>query len=585
MTRKISLFILPVIVLTTLNFYNGFTTEFYNPISDLHDDFEHMIKEIDANPKQERWRQPTQKQKVKEKGKKVPSELSYIHDNQLQENHMFSDSWLLNRERFLEINATLIYRIEDAALVAAWPRGQRNKEKKPYPHAKMLLDWTDFCVEHLSKWWGMIRILGDDKPGMFPHVISILDNYIRRHLNNLSPSSSSTLSSQLPPKELKNTIVMVAFMPYKSQRIKGRFKFLNKTDKFKSRQLTSYSLAATILPLFNVGFSRLIVIGREDNGHEFTRQACEILNSILDENRNNYNNNDNYLTEKLMVVLNDDNNDKDNTIATIGYSSPSTESNFKPIMEIAHVKILHDEWMKGEIRPGRKRKDTSYNIPRGAIIGLQKALMGKLDSTKEQDDWLGRNYDLTYWKYIYLTEPDTILNLNHNLLPLIKKSLDDGISLFPHRLHPLPHETDLPTNNTFNRGQYLPNHPPFSNITTLDPFGDNYISCCDDGLSAPGKENWIIQHGPRSETVNEGCKGRWWECGFFEHDDSTVFNMTEVIQGHARLLAYRFMRLHNGIGISFGTNNQGRQCIPSKTICDEEGSNRNKSNDIPLYDT
>jgi len=452
----------------------------------------------------------------------------------------------------------------------------------------MLVDWSDLCVEHLSKWWGMMRILGDDKPGMFPHVISILDNYIRRHLNNMSPSST-TLSSLLPPKELKNTIVMAAFMPYKSQK---RGELLDETDESKSRQLTSYSLAATILSLFNVGFSRLIVIGREDNGREFTRQACEILKSILDENRNNDNNNNDYSTEKLTVVLNDhdddddDNNDdgNDNTIATIGHSSPSTELNFEPIMEIAHIKIIHGEWMKGEMMPGRERKKNSYNIPRGAVIGLQKALMGKLDSIKEQDDWLGRNYDLKYWKYVYLTEPDTILNLNHNLLPLIRKALDDGISLFPHRLHPLPHETDLPTNNTFNRGLYLPNHPPFSNITTLDPFGDNYISCCDDGLSAPGKQNWTIHHGPRSETVNEGCKGRWWECGFIEHDGSTEFNMTEVIQGHARLLTYRFMRLHNGIGISFGTNNQGRQCIPSKTSCDEEGSNRNKSNDIPLFD-
>lgn len=157
MKRKISLCLLPVIGLTVLNFYNGFTIEFHNAGSDLYDDLEYMIKGIDANPKQERRRQPSQKQKAEKKGKKVPSELSYIHDNQLQKNHMFSDSWLLNRERFLEINSTIIYRIEDAALVAAWPRGRKDKEKKPYPHAKMLVDWSDLCVEHLSKWWGMMR--------------------------------------------------------------------------------------------------------------------------------------------------------------------------------------------------------------------------------------------------------------------------------------------------------------------------------------------------------------------------------------------------------------------------------------------
>ena len=171
------------------------------------------------------------------------------------------------------------------------------------------------------------------------------------------------------------------------------------------------------------------------------------------------------------------------------------------------------------------------------------------------------------------TEPDTILNLNHDLLPLFRTALDDGISLFPHRLHPLPHETDLPTNTTFNRGLYLPDYPPFSNVTTLDPLGDDYISCCDDGLSAPGKENWTMQRSSTND-LNNICSSnrRWWECGFNEYDDNSIeeFNMTKIIQGHVRLLSYRMMRLQNGIGAVFGTNNQGRQCIPSKTSCDDD---------------
>jgi hypothetical protein len=34
------------------------------------------------------------------------------------------------------------------------------------------------------------------------------------------------------------------------------------------------------------------------------------------------------------------------------------------------------------MRPCQQRKDNWYNIPRGAVIGMQKALMGKLDSIK-----------------------------------------------------------------------------------------------------------------------------------------------------------------------------------------------------------
>ncbi|OEU19264.1 hypothetical protein FRACYDRAFT_235314 [Fragilariopsis cylindrus CCMP1102] len=301
---------------------------------------------------------------------------------------------------------------------------------------------------------------------------------------------------------------MIAFMPY------------------KRKKLTSYSLAAAIVPLFNAGFSRLIIVGIQDNDHEYTREACVLLQSI----------------------------------------------NYKMRMEIAHVQILNMEWVKGEKAPGRKRVDTKSNIPRGAVIGMQNALMGKLDSNKERTEWLGKIHDVDYWKYIYLTEPDTILNLNHDLLPLFRTALDDGISLFPHRLHPLPHETDLPTNTTFNRGLYLPDYPPFSNVTTLDPLGDDYISCCDDGLSAPGKENWTMQRKGTND-LNNICSSnkRWWECGFNEYDNNSIeeFNMTKIIQGHVRLLSYRMMRLQNGIGAVFGTNNQGRQCIPSKTSCDD----------------
>jgi hypothetical protein len=114
--------------------------------------------------------------------------------------------------------------------------------------------------------------------------------------------------------------------------------------------------------------------------------------------------------------------------------------------------------------------------------------------------------------------------------------------------------------------------------------GDNYISCCDDGLSAPGKENWTMHGlkglGSNTNDLNNICSSnkRWWECGFNEYDSSTEFNMTKIIQGHVRLSSYRMMRLHNGIGAAFGTNNQGRQCIPSKTSCDDKEQQQRNQN-------
>ncbi|OEU11451.1 hypothetical protein FRACYDRAFT_245211 [Fragilariopsis cylindrus CCMP1102] len=158
-TISVLFLFLGVTVATVLNFYYGLSAnKFYNPVVvDLYDDFEYMRKvtEVDnnanANPKQQQQQQPQSDQKKKKKKKVVPLTLSYIQENELQKNHMFSDSWLLNRQRFLEIDSKQIYKIEDAALLPAWPRGKYDKVKHPYPHAKMLVDWTDFSVEHLSK--------------------------------------------------------------------------------------------------------------------------------------------------------------------------------------------------------------------------------------------------------------------------------------------------------------------------------------------------------------------------------------------------------------------------------------------------
>ena len=220
----------------------------------------------------------------------------------------------------------------------------------------------------------------------------------------VSPSSSSSSSSSPllpPPTELENTIAMIAFMPY------------------KRKKLTSYSLAAAIVPLFNAGFSRLIIVGIQDNDHEYTREACVLLKSIVDKNRNN-SNNDGNSTDDLTILLNDNNNNNsnNNTIATIGYTSSSTtKKNYKMRMEIAHVQIINKEWVRGEKAPGRKRVDTKSNIPRGAVIGMQKALMGKLDSKKERTEWLGENHDFDYWKYIYLTGKLYIIMLFNTVLP------------------------------------------------------------------------------------------------------------------------------------------------------------------------
>jgi len=66
---------------------------------------------------------------------------------------LFSATWLLNRKRFLELPIEQITSCESGAMVAYWNLYQKQFDGHGtlLPHAKMLLDWTDFNVEHLSK--------------------------------------------------------------------------------------------------------------------------------------------------------------------------------------------------------------------------------------------------------------------------------------------------------------------------------------------------------------------------------------------------------------------------------------------------
>ena len=482
-----------------------------------------------------------------------------------------------------------------------------------------------------TKWWGMLQIFNSesrDEAKLFPTVISRIKDYLQhrkpKSSSSLSSSPTTTIENDVPLT--KNTIAMVAFMPYMA---KGKAKRHIDPTGDKGRTLTAYSLAATLKPLFEANIRRVVIVGLKKNDYLHTRDACEVLKSIAfnDNNDNNNNNKEDgdiiFDNQQPTVIIN---SSSTNAIATIGYTSSSSspsiiiDDNKRPMMEVAHVQLTNKNWYE-YTHPGSSR--ILENVPRGAIIGMQLALSGKMKSKNEQIKWLGERYNnnnnnnnnlvgsesdsnsslnsegessssSSYWKYVLLTEPDSVLNLNHGLLPLMKDALDEGISFFPHRIHPLPHETDLPNDTTLNRGLYLPNVEPFSNVTTLDPLGDDdeddnkdeeYIACCDGGNIWPGFEGF--KRNPQS---------KWWENGFRhlndnsknnnDNDNSTninitaaSYNLTKIRKGHRRLLKYKWMRLKDGVGIVFGSNNNGRFCVPSKTMCTNENNNSKNNND------
>jgi hypothetical protein len=568
------------------------------------------------------------------------NKLNFINNNELKLVDMFSASWLISRKRFIEINYMDIKICEDAVFAVAKVKGTHLHKIRN--DSKMLKDWTQFSVEHLSKYWMMSAQMRSKKNGgdsngniIFSHLISMMDNLTERRmrikpLSSLSSSLSSLQQSQssnttqqqqqhqqqqqqqLRPIELQNTIALIAFMPVTAKISHPKYKLtVGKRD-----QLMSYhSLAATISSLWSVGFGRVVVVSLNENGSEYTRGACEVL-KVSSSSSNSSSNGD-----EIEVVVNinsnssssssSSNNSSDDvntnrTIATIGYkiNNKDVDHHLERTMDIAHVHITDQSLYE--------TSNIKKNIPRAAVAGLWMAMTGKFNSnndntvnTADDDDdtsndiikeerskWLGRNHDFDYWKYVWLTEPDSILNMNTNLLSSFKDSLDEGIALFPHRIHPLPHEINLSKDMIphLDRGKYLPNSYPF-NVSELvcdggdaDEGGsyDNYIACCDAGRQWPGNKCWRKEKIYKGEKLMELCKEKWrrdeerkcafwWSCGFKEQNTTTTNTTAEtelIIERHHNLLEYKWKRIKDGIGAVFGSANNGRTCIPSKIPCE-----------------
>lgn len=226
--------------------------------------------------------------------------------------------------------------------------------------------------------------------------------------------------------------------------------------------------------------------------------------------------------------------------------------------DIAYVR-LQELWVKTNLVP--------VNVPRGALIGMQMALSGKL-SEGHTKDWLGDKSKTGEWKYFYLTEPDTILSTAPHILPLIRQGLDQGWIFFPHRLQPIPHEADLPVDHSFmSPGRYVPGSiSPFSNITLLkNPWADNrsnveglYAHCCDTGIFKPGRTEEF-------GTKQQPCGRWWWACGF-TNQESNISAM-EALEFHKRLVPYPMMRLQGGTAVVVAATEMGRRCSPSRTPC------------------
>ena len=443
-----------------------------------------------------------QKQKRQQEQQHLQSSLQFIDNNDLEQYDYFSATWLLNRERFLDIDSSKIGIVEDAVFIAL------GDAPNVYPYSKMSKDWTQFSVEHMSHWWKLFEVMIGDRNQLMEHFQSIFQKQVDKVADSIA--DTTTMITSTPTTALKETIAMIAFAPYPAA--------VDPTGE-KGIKFTAHSLAATIAPLIRVGFGRIVIVGLNDNDMENIDPSCDILIDSFKKN--------DIRAEKITH--------DETVIAKIGD------------IEVSYVRVTDQRIYGTPFIP--------RNVPRAAVVLMQKAMNGKLDDS-ETEKWLGKNRDPAYWKYVYLTEPDTILQMKTELLPQFKQALDDGYSLFPHRLQALPHEMNLPAGHTVEPRFYLPSVGHFANVTELDTA--NGYSCCDGGSAWPGVKDF------------EDCGNFWYICGFNSEElKSAKAPLSEqlVMDLFKRFAVYPMMRLKDGTGVVFGATEHGRRCYPSRTSC------------------
>jgi hypothetical protein len=447
--------------------------------------------------------------------------LNLIPKKNLNFLDQFSDSWLLNKKSFLNLNVDTMPFVEQACFQV-----MSNRE------ARMFVDWTDFMVEHMSKWWGELRIMSDADSAMFDHTIAIFHKFVVKKCVEHQTNRRTTKSA------LHETIAMIAFQAYRS------------VHKGRGHKLSYYSLAATLGSLLNLGCGRILVVGYNAEDMRHVEVAFQLLKSVMNE--------------KNEII---------STNMTIAFTIGQTE--------LAYVRIPNQSWVK--------TSGYAVNMPKGTLQGMQLAIQGRLnhrDHNTTIDEWLGTAYNASYWKYFYLTEPDTILHTKRQLLPSLRQGLDEGMMFLPHRLQPLPHEFNLPAaegNEKKNhdkaeekhisdqyKGRFIPGDVhPFSNITFLDPLNSD-DHCCDAGAEWPG----------RSEEFGEKqfpCETWWWACSYSDKHQIRNLSRLEILEKNKRLIPYPMMSLRSGTGVIIGPSEQGRRCFPSKTPCAKaESSTRAK---------
>ena len=407
----------------------------------------------------------------------------WLDNEQFDQNKadFYSGSWLIPMRHFESVKVDDMKTLEDAIFIV---NDVNQKE------ARMSVDWLDFAVEHMSRWYKALDVL---KPNHNDVAIKKITGNLIKYVEDTPERTKALISTSDDYPLLHPTIAIISFAAIIPR---------HSNVSSRSEELTVTTLGATIASLLRAGVGRIVCTGIDEADELAVKETYQLILELY--------------AERL------------DWIATT---------------EFAYVQIDEDFY---------------DNRPKGTIKGLQKAL--RRDSAPpKREKWLGNTNPPSYWKYVYFTEPDLVLQTRATSLSAIHKALEKGHILMPHRLELIPHENDLTEDNVVYNGNqhFLPAQGKFTDILDLD--GDEDM-CCDGGNKRP---HWTMKIIRKDAPTASKCADWWWNCGFWR--DWVELGLSDEVR-HGRLLMYApFIHLTQGTDIiAFSGTEHERKCHPRK---------------------
>lgn len=441
--------------------------------------------------------------------------VHFIHTRDLEIPHdAFSATFWQSKERFLRIALSPIRSVEGAVFEQLRERTRSGKLQKRLVHQiRMTVDWMDFSVEHLSKWWRTLDYDRGPSPIAYHSLVHKLLSYIEK-----MPPQVPILSDAM-----SRTVAVIAYAPYYSD-LKPAW----------GQVITVVNVAATVASLTRHGIGRVVVVG-EDTTAKHNSQALVQAAFRLVQSRSSPSNPRTEWEDTIAQLI----EEEERRLATMAAGRAEMQIDHTSVT-FANVSTSFSWVIKGT-----NKTNSMTLVPKAALVYLQDALRGR---SKDPDLWLGPGKSPDDYRYVYLTEPDTVLQMRPSAIESIRHQMDQGNFLAPHRIQPAPHETDVPGYKD-NR-QWIPNFGIMSNITVLHSDTD---ACCDNGIKRP-------------KDAFPKCNSNWWACGYTRD----ILTAEERVAKHSRVHPYALIRLGDTSSnlVLHAATNHGRRCSPQRhAVC------------------